>query len=159
ASPALRARLSNPGTIIGTVPYMSPEQARGLPLDGRSDLYTVGVIIFELLTRTLPILPDPTAIDSTQNLLTRIPTEPPRALRPLCPDAPPSLLSAVGQALAKAPADRFVSAREFRAALLPSPGPSATAAHATSPVARGRSSITGLHLDSADDHGLPFVVF
>lgn len=161
ASPALRARLSNPGTIIGTVPYMSPEQAQGLKIDARSDLYTVGVILFECLTGKLPITPAANAEDPIQSLLVRIPTVAPTDVAALRPDVPAHLCAALACSLNKSPADRFDSAEDFRRALegvAPNlSGPTTQGGRVTGvPATRGAS--VEMALSSAEDHAWPFIV-
>jgi len=101
------------GSIVGTLPYLSPEQARGLPLDARSDLYAVGVILFELLTRRLPFL------GSDYDVLRAIVNEQPPSPRGLAPQAgiPEALEAVVMRALAKESTMRFASATKFAAAL------------------------------------------
>jgi len=108
-----RTHRSSEGSIVGTLPYLSPEQARGLPLDVRSDLYAVGVILFELLTRHLPFL------GSDYDVLTAIVNEPPPSPCELAPQAgiPAALEAVVMRALAKEPTMRFESATDFSAAL------------------------------------------
>ncbi|GAC1580891.1 MAG: hypothetical protein NVS3B20_26590 [Polyangiales bacterium] len=96
--------------IAGTVAYMSPEQIQGKPLDGRSDLYSAGVVLFELLTGKLPFpLEDRSdwlvACDHVQT--------PPPPLRSFLPQAPIELELLIGRALAKDPSARFQSAVSF----------------------------------------------
>ena len=108
-----RTHRSSEGSIVGTLPYLSPEQARGLPLDVRSDLYAAGVILFELLTRRLPFL------GSDYDVLTAIVNEPPPPPCELAPQAgiPEALEAVVMRVLAKEPSMRFESAIDFSAAL------------------------------------------
>lgn len=97
--------------IIGTPSYMSPEQANGLPLDGRSDIYGLGVVLFELITGRLPYqAPTPMAV-----LLKHI-SEPMPPLRDFRPDAPPEVEAVVEKATAKDPDDRYSSASDMAAA-------------------------------------------
>jgi len=102
------------GTVCGTPDYMSPEQCRGDALDPRSDLYSVGVILFVLLTGRLPFeAPTP-----TQALLRHLTAAPPDP-RTLVPDRniPDDLVATTLRALEKNRADRFQSAQEFAEAL------------------------------------------
>jgi TolB-like protein/tetratricopeptide (TPR) repeat protein len=101
--------LSEPGLAIGTPAYMSPEQAGGgADLDGRSDLYSLACVIYEMLTGEPPHT-GPTA----QAILARQQCESPRSIRTLRPSVPARLEQVIMRALAKAPADRFTSLAEF----------------------------------------------
>jgi serine/threonine-protein kinase len=106
--------LTGPGLVCGTPEYMSPEQSRGDPLDGRSDLYSVGVVLFELLTGRVPFVAD----TATKTLLLHL-TEPAPDPRDVAPDRaiPASFADVTARALAKACEDRFQTAREFADAL------------------------------------------
>jgi len=100
------------GTILGSPAYMSPEQGRGERVDRRSDIYSLGVVLYELLTGQLPFDADtPFAIVLKH---TTAPLPPPRQLRP---DLPASLERVLLKALAKDPADRFQDAAAFGAAV------------------------------------------
>lgn len=107
-------RLTGDGHLIGTPHYMSPEQAVGKPIDARSDLYTCGVMLFELLTGQLPFDGGPAMAILSQHI-----TQPPQTLAEAAPDRtfPQRLEALIARALAKDPADRFQSAAEFRQAL------------------------------------------
>lgn len=102
--------ITTPGLVCGTPDYMSPEQGRGDVLDGRSDLYSVGVVLFELLTDRLPFIDD----TPTKVVLRHIndPVPDPRELSPH--RAIPDNLAAIAmRALAKEPEQRFQSADEM----------------------------------------------
>jgi len=105
-----------PGThsraLLGTPHYMSPEQARGRPVDARSDLYSVGVVLFEGVTGQRPFSAD--SIYDLLDLHVRVPPPAPSSLRP---DLPPELDRVILRALAKEPEQRFQSASELSAAL------------------------------------------
>ena len=106
--------LTQEGMVFGTPEFMSPEQARGETLDGRSDIYSLGVILYELLTGKLPF-------DAAQPMeyIQRHIKEPPIPLTERVPDRefPPGLEAAVAKSLEKDPNDRFQSAAEFANAL------------------------------------------
>lgn len=89
-------------TFMGTLPYMSPEQALNRPLDGRSDLYSVGVILYQLATGRLPFEIN-TPTDAVQKHLHETPP-PPSSVRP---DIPPMVAAIIEKALKKDPDDRF----------------------------------------------------
>jgi len=101
------SELTETGAILGTPAYMSPEQFLGLPVDGRSDLFSVGIILYHLLTGDRPFSGSPTTI--MQKVLRQDPIEP-TALNPtLAPDWD----TVIKRALAKKPEQRFQSARQF----------------------------------------------
>ena len=104
----------------GTPAYMSPEQARGLPLDGRSDLYSFGVVMYEMLTGSVPFK-GATAQETVQKHL----TEPPRDPRKLNPGISAGLSQVIMRCLEKDPGARFSTATEIRQTLdrLPAPAP------------------------------------
>lgn len=100
--------LTLPGQIIGTADYMAPERAADRPADARADLYAVGVMLFELLTGSLPF-----AGETPLAVLVAHVNEPVPSPRALAPQLPVALERAVLKALAKDPANRFQSAREM----------------------------------------------
>ena len=106
------SEMTEAGSIIGTAQYLSPEQARGAPVDARSDLYSVGVVLYELLTGEAPFNGD-TPVEIAMKHLSAVP-EPPSVKRP---DVPPELDAVVLRALAKNPGDRFQSVEEMDADL------------------------------------------
>jgi len=95
------------GIIAGTPEYMSPEQARGEALDGRSDLFSLGCVLYEMATGVSPF-----RTDSTMATLRRIVDEQPAAMASLVPELPPWFSHIVERLLSKAPAQRFASASE-----------------------------------------------
>ncbi|MBN8469363.1 protein kinase [Corallococcus exiguus] len=100
------------GIIVGTPEYMAPEQSLSRRLDGRADLYAVGVIAYQLLTGRLPF-PDEGLTAQLVAHQTRTPPSP----RSICPSVPPALEAVVLRALAKTPEERFPHALALRAAL------------------------------------------
>lgn len=106
------SQMTEAGSIIGTAQYLSPEQARGAPVDARSDIYSVGVLLYELLTGAVPFTGD-TPVEIAMKHLSAVP-EPPSKKRP---DVPRGLDLAVVRALAKDPAERYQSAEEMDAEL------------------------------------------
>src|SRR5438309_2984529 len=106
------SQMTEVGSIIGTAQYLSPEQARGAPVDQRSDLYSVGIVLYEMLTGRVPFVGD-TPLEIAMKHLSAIPT-PPSELRP---DIPHDLDLVVLRALAKDPEDRYQSAEEMSADL------------------------------------------
>ena len=107
-APPPRAR----GRVPGRVEYMSPEEARGLPLDARSDLYSLGVLLFEMITGAPPFRGSTPVLTRLQQMHEPPPLSGPRAAR-----VPLRLVAFLEKALAKAPEARFASAAEMAAAL------------------------------------------
>ena len=105
-------RHTTAGIVVGTPDYMSPEQARGQAVDGRSDLYSVGVILYELLTGRLPFQAT-TPLDVLLKHLSETPASPSSVV----PTIDPRLEAVCLKALEKQTADRFQDAREMRQAL------------------------------------------
>ena len=103
-------RLTMPGTTLGTVAYMSPEQARGQTLDARSDLFSVGAVLYELLTGHQPFRGS-TPADVIAALISREPS----ALSAERPAVPAVVERIVVKALAKHPSDRYPSADQLLA--------------------------------------------
>ncbi|MEO5817825.1 MAG: serine/threonine-protein kinase, partial [Gemmatimonadaceae bacterium] len=119
--------LTQAGAVLGTLQYMSPEQVAGAPLDGRSDLYSLGVVAFFMLSGRLPFgdLAGPAVIVAHA-------TRQPPSLRDVAPDVPAPLARVVDRCLAKVPDDRYATgealADAFEHALTVSPPlPSAAA--------------------------------
>lgn len=98
-------QLAGRGAVIGTPGYLSPEQARSEPLDDRSDLYSVGVVLYELATGELPL-----QNKSVAGQLIAILSKPPRPLRELNPDIPKPLADLIHKLLRKEPRHRISSA-------------------------------------------------
>jgi eukaryotic-like serine/threonine-protein kinase len=102
------SQMTEAGSIMGTAQYLSPEQARGAPVTASSDLYSVGIVLYEMLTGKVPFTGD-SAIEIAMKHLNEVP-RPPSKTRP---EIPEDLDHVVLRALAKAPEDRYQSAEEF----------------------------------------------
>ncbi|HEX2089637.1 MAG TPA: protein kinase [Actinomycetota bacterium] len=104
--------LTTTGNVLGTVQYLSPEQVEGTDVDGRSDLYSVGVVLYELVTGRVPFVAD-NHVATAMMRLTQEPV-PPSALRA---GIPRELDAVITRAIARRPEDRFSSAESMGAAL------------------------------------------
>ncbi len=102
-------KLTTPGMIMGTVSYMSPEQARGKPTDTRTDLWSLGVLLYESITRSLPFSGE-TMSDTIAEILTK---EPP-PLAQIVSDCPAELQRIITKALAKKPDERYQTAGDLK---------------------------------------------
>src|SRR5918912_32734 len=102
------SQMTEAGSIVGTAQYLSPEQARGAPVDARSDLYSLGIVLYEMLTGQVPFTGD-APVEIAMKHLSAVP-ETPSAKKP---DIPHDLDLVVMRALAKDPADRYADADEM----------------------------------------------
>ncbi len=112
ALPSSAARISRAGVIVGTAAYMAPEQALGQNVDARTDLYALGVLLYELTTGRVPFKGDDPLAVVSQHIHASV--VPPRVLRP---DLPRAIEAVILRLLAKDPAQRFPSAAETDVAL------------------------------------------
>ena len=102
------SQMTEAGSIMGTAQYLSPEQARGAPVTAASDLYSVGIVLYEMLTGKVPFSGD-SAIEIAMKHL----NEPPKPPSKIRPEVPEELDAVVLRALAKNPEDRYQTAEEF----------------------------------------------
>jgi len=107
---------TEPGKIMGTAHFMSPEQAAGEPVDGRSDLYALGVVGYLAVSGRLPF-----EASNLPALLVRQATEAAPAVQHAAPGLPPALAAVINRCLAYDPADRFTDGEAVAAALAPTP--------------------------------------
>ena len=123
------------GLVLGTPAYMSPEQAATGQLDGRSDVYSLGCVLYEMLAGHPPF-----AGTTVQTVLARHAVDPVPSLRTVRKTVPAGVEQAIERALAKVPADRFATARDFAEALAaPEPHSRAQAGRAHPPPAQGHA--------------------
>jgi serine/threonine-protein kinase len=100
--------------VIGTPFYMSPEQAKGQEVDGRSDQYSLAVVAFQMIAGRMPFLDE-----SVHTIIYKHIFEDPPSIRELRPDCPAYLATAIHKALSKEPEDRFQSMEDFAGAVMP----------------------------------------
>lgn len=136
------------GAMVGTAKYLAPEQVDGRPVDGRTDVYALGIVLYEALTGVPPFVGD----SDTATALMRLHSDPVRP-RQLRPDIPVAVEAVIGRALARRPEDRFPSAAAMRSALLaagadPSRAHQAAQAAVASVAASGNPSSAAPVLDS-----------
>jgi len=113
-------KLTQQGLVIGTPEYMSPEQLSGTTLDSRSDIYSLALVTFDMLTGKLPFVGESEHEAALMRLRDR-----PRTLAEMKSDVdwPPALQAVMDRALARAPAERYATAPEFARALMDAMGP------------------------------------
>ena len=108
-APAHTAPITAEGRILGTVAYMSPEQAEGRAIDGRSDLFSLGVVLYEMATGQRPF-----AGDTNLSILSSILKDTPKSVTEINPAIPPELGRIIRRALAKDPERRYQTAKDLR---------------------------------------------
>jgi len=109
--------MTTEGTMMGTPRYMSPEQCRGAAIDGRADIYSMGVVLYEMLAGCPPFDGDTPIAVALKHV-----HEPPPPLRQLNPNIPEAVAAVIHRALEKSPSQRFRTAQEFSQALLKAAG-------------------------------------
>ncbi|HXK11226.1 MAG TPA: serine/threonine-protein kinase [Vicinamibacteria bacterium] len=107
------SEMTHEGIVLGTPNYMSPEQALGDKVDGRTDLFSAGAVLYEMLTGHKPF-----EADSTPSVLFQVVHKEPPPVRRWLPDAPPGIVAIVNRALEKDRAKRFALAGDMRAAIV-----------------------------------------
>ena len=137
--PEGRRHLTNPGDVVGSFSFMAPEQLFQEPVDGRADVYSVGVCMYLLLSGEKPF-----DASTVQDLILQLNADP-TPLHDLVPAISSSLSATVRRALERNPADRFASAEEMRAAL-------ATCREKDRPV--GRATLTDITIHHSSDRML-----
>ena len=129
-------RLTQTGASVGTPEFMSPEQGQGLRVDGRSDVYSLGIMLYQMLTGRVPF-----KADTAVGILYQVVHTPPIPPRQVNPQIPPYLESIILRALAKRPEDRFATAKAMADALrvrqVVTPPPPVAAADALTRTAGG----------------------
>jgi len=113
------------GTVMGTPSYMAPEQLAGKKVDGRADLFSLGVMLYEMLTAEKPFIGE-----SVATLMFRIANEPHENIMKVRQDLPPAIAAVIDRALEKDPEKRFARGSEMAAALRAAGAPRAAAAKA-----------------------------
>lgn len=136
AKAAHSADLTETGSMIGTAKYLSPEQVEGRPVDHRSDLYSLGIVLYEALTGRAPFTGDNDAAIALARL-----RHDPVPIETLRPDAPAAVRAVVERAMARSPEHRFDRAESMRRALLAAGAPPAPPRPAPHPAPAPRTVV------------------
>ena len=146
-------QVTQTGIVMGTATYFSPEQAQGLEVDGRSDVYSLGVVLYEMVTGRPPFSGETPVSIAYQHVREEPPTP-----RSVAPTLPASLEAIILQAMAKLPAARYRSAEELRADLerfvhgqVVLAAPPGTATGPVTQVVSRAEPVTGVHPVVTDD--------
>lgn len=142
-------KLTQQGMVLGTPPYMSPEQFTGQPIDARSDIYSLGVMAYEMLTGRLPFKANTAFEWANQHMM-----QAPVPIESLAEGmrAPEAMRAAVRRALAKQPDQRFQTMAEFAAALSGKGAPAAAPPQSNASLGRAKTEV-GTPLDVAAAFG------
>jgi eukaryotic-like serine/threonine-protein kinase len=135
--------LTQTGSVMGTATYFSPEQAQGLPVDPRSDLYSLGVVMYEMVTGRPPFTGD-----SPVSIAYKHVQETPTPVRELNPQVPPGFAAIIAKLLQKDPADRYATAEELRTDLRRFRQGEPVAAGAVAPVTAATTMARGAQIDT-----------
>ncbi|HZU82131.1 MAG TPA: serine/threonine-protein kinase [Polyangiaceae bacterium] len=145
-------KLTQQGMVLGTPPYMSPEQFTGRPIDARSDIYSLGVMAYEMLTGRLPFQANTAWEWATQHM-----TQAPIPIESLAGGtrAPEAMRATIRRSLAKSPDERFQTVQEFAAAFsgAAAPATASPSASATQAAAARQKTEVGAPLDVAAAFG------
>jgi len=147
------AQMTTDGTLLGSPKYMSPEQARSADVDHRTDLFSLGTVLYELATFR-PAFPG----DSVIQVIQRVVQDTPAAPRSVAPELPAWLDAVIVRAMAKNPNERFADAAAMRAAIEAPPAPAVTATASPATVAPAPTAAVASVSRGGGRHPLPWLV-